>query len=172
MLVTNVNELVPSLFAELELSESFFDRAPCYRHQELRDRFFDIFPWCEESIRDTYILSGEDVLVLYTYGGLKLIFDETFDGFRCTITRPFTFKTKEDEREFLIYHPKWKEVYEMANNPKTEKLYKEFLENFPKFEKMVKRYYSRGENGIVIYTTTGGKFVFEKTNDGFSLRAE
>ena len=172
MLVTNVNELVPSLFAELKLGESFFNRAPCYRHQTIRDRFFDIFPWFEESIRDTYILSGEDALVLYTYGGLKLIFDGTFDGFRCVLTCPFTFKTKEDEREFLIYHPEWKEVYDMGNNLKADKLYKEFLENFPKFEKMVKRYYPRGESSIVVYTTTGGKFIFEKENDGFSLRAE
>ena len=60
----------------------------------------------------------------------------------------------------------------MGKNPKADKLYKEFLENFPKFEKMVKRYYLRGENGIVVYTTTGGKFMFEKTNDRFSWRAE
>ena len=62
----------------------------------------------------------------------------------------------------------------MANvvNPRADKLYKEFLESFPKFEKLVKAYYLRDNNSIIIYTTTKGKFIFERTNDGFTLRSE
>lgn len=60
----------------------------------------------------------------------------------------------------------------VGKNKIADRLFAEFLENFPKFESMVRTYYMRGENSIIIYTKAGGKFIFEKTNDGFSLTSE
>lgn len=54
----------------------------------------------------------------------------------------------------------------------SDKLYKEFLENFPKFEPHVKRYYPRGVNSLIIYTKERGKFIFTKNEDGITLKSE
>lgn len=60
----------------------------------------------------------------------------------------------------------------MANKDELkEKIFETFCENFPYFKPQIKAYYLRGDSQLKIYTKQGGKFIFELTDDGFSLRA-
>lgn len=56
-----------------------------------------------------------------------------------------------------------------GNTPRTEELYKEFLNNFPSFEKMVDHYYSKDENSIKIITKKKKMLVFSLVNGGIEL---
>lgn len=52
-----------------------------------------------------------------------------------------------------------------------DKIYQEFLENFPHFVSMVKEYKAEGPSSIRIETKIGKQFIFKKTSDGISLSA-
>ncbi len=55
------------------------------------------------------------------------------------------------------------------NTPRTEELYKEFLNNFPSFEKMVDYYYTKDENSIKIITKTKKMLIFSMNDNGIEL---
>lgn len=52
---------------------------------------------------------------------------------------------------------------------KVEKLYSEFLADFPNFKTMVRKYEKNGKDSILITTNLGKKIVYKKTTDGTEL---
>ena len=50
-----------------------------------------------------------------------------------------------------------------------DELYQKFLDNFPNFKPMVKKYYRQSDTRLKIYTKQGKKFIFELTEDGINL---